>query len=864
VVRCARQRGGGALSLDADDWLRLDRALDAALAQPEARRIALLREALGERPALLQAALAALDPAAPEPALGSLAPGLLAAWDATQAAGEDARWRGRRIGAWRVLDRIGAGGMGTVYRVERADGAFERIAALKLLPWSLQSEELQRRFAQERRIAARLQHPAIARLLDGGSADDGSPYLVLEFVDGAPIDVWCEQRRLGLQQRLHLLCAVCDAVQFAHRNLVVHRDLKPANILVDADGQVKLLDFGIARLLEDVAEAPATGPLGARLTPDYAAPEQFTGEAVSAATDVYALGCLAYRLLVGRVPLLLSGQSLAAMLEQLHGDARPGLRVLAAGGAVPAGIRRGELDADLEAIAARAVAREPNQRYGAVAELAADLRHWLDGLPVLARGAGRGYRVRRFICRHRLGLALTATVMLALGGSAALALQQAEQARAQRDEAQAMVGLLRELMQLADPNAGLGHQIGAHALLRTALARVEADRAAQPDNRIALLDTLADALLAFELNDEAIRARELAHALQRERLGPEHPDTLASKRRLGLALRTRIGDQARSEALFLELYQTRQRLYGERHPLSAESAWDLGFFYLRYTDLADPSRAQAEPLLESAWQILRDTLGADHPRTGQVLFDLGLASGRREQRIARMREGIAIRRRALGTEDAQLLQHQGDLALVLGEAGEGEQAIALARRAAEAYQMLRGELHPLSITLWNNLAGLYRDFGHYEQALDAYRWVDERVRRVVPNGHLRRAFPQFGIGFTLNRLLRHREAETPLRAALAVVETHDRQFLAATTRRELGDSLRAQGREQEARQQFEHALRQLKNALGREEHDPDVRTLRERLAGTPRYQDAGEARQPASAPERRATPSTAPSKPQQG
>ena len=817
------------MSLDPAAWLRLDHALESALGLPENQRADSLRAALGDQPALLEAALRALDPASPEPALEQLAPAVLVELGEARQREEDARWRGRRIGAWRILDRLGAGGMGTVYRVERADGAFERIAALKLLPLSLQSEELRRRFAQERRIAARLQHPGIAQLLDGGTAEDGSPYLVLEFVDGQPIDAWCAARRAGLRQRVRLLCEVCEAVQFAHRNLVVHRDLKPANILVDAGGRVKLLDFGIARLLEDVGEVQATGPLGARLTPDYAAPEQFRGEAVTAATDVYALGCLMYRLLAGRVPLSLAGRGLAQMLLALQEEARPRLSTQAGQDGPPPGLRRIELDADLDAIAAQAVAADPDQRYAAVAEFAADLRRWLEGLPVAARRASRGYRIARFVHRHRLGLGLTAAVFVALGGSAALALHQAEQARAQRDEAQAMVGLLRELMQLADPNAGLGHQIGAHALLRTALARVEADSAAQPASRIALLDTLAEALLAFELYDEAIRARELAHALQHALRGPEHADTLAARRLLGLALRTRISDQARSEALFRALYDTRRRLHGERHPLSAESAWDLGFFYLRYTDLSHPSRAEAEALLHGAWQTLRETLGEDHPRTGQVLFDLGLATPDRALRIQRMRDGIAIRERTLGPEDPQLLQHQGDLALVLGEAGDGEQAIELARRAAEGYQALRGELHPLSITFWNNLAGLYRDYGRYEEALQAYRRVDERVRAVVPEGHLRRAFPQFGIGYTLNRLLRHSEAESPLRAALAVVEAHDRKSLAATTRRELGDSLRAQGRDAEARQQFESALRLLTVELGRDDADDDVRALRQLL-----------------------------------
>lgn len=821
------------MSLDAAKWKRLDEAVAAALQLPEAQREAALQQALGDSPALLRAAQTALDPRGPEPALGRFAGSVLAAWDASLAVDEDARWRGRMLGAWRVVERIGAGGMSTVYRVERADGAFERVAALKLLPLSLQSEELRLRFAQERRIAARLQHPGIAQLLDAGSTDDGSPYLVLEYIEGEPIDLHCDRVGLDLRGRLGLLVEVCEAVQFAHRNLVVHRDLKPANILVDGSGRVKLLDFGIARLLEDAGAAQQTGPLGARLTPDYAAPEQFLGQPISAATDVYALGCLMYRLLSGRVPLALSGRGLAQMLESLQQAPRPALSDLAPRGRRPPGLRARELDADLDAIAAHAVAFDPDQRYTAVAEFAADLRRWLDGLPVQARRAGRGYRISRFLRRHRLGLGLTAAVFVALGGTAAVALHQAGEARQQRDDAQAMAGLLRELMQLADPNAGLGHRIGAHALLRTALTRIETDSAAQPASRIAVLDTLAPALQAFELFDEAISARTLTHALLLEANGPEHADTLAALRQLALALRGRSADRARAERLFLDLRAIRLRQFGAAHPLSAESAWDLGFFYLRYAEPAHPGRAEAEPLLFEAWSRFAETVGEADPRTARVLFDLGLATADRSLRIERMRQAIKLRERALGPDDPQLLQHQGDLALVLGEAGlgeaEAESAIALGRHAAEGYRRLRGDLHPLTITLWNNLAGIYRDHGRYDQALALYRQLDERVRAVVPEGHLRRAFPQFGIGVCLNRLQRHDEAEAPLRAALAIVENAGRLAMQAATHRELGDSLQGQGREAEARAQFDAALRILVDQLDRSAEDPGVQSLLERL-----------------------------------
>lgn len=821
------------MSLDAAAWRRLDAAVRAASALPLAERDTALQNALGDTPELLRAAREALDPDGNEPGLTRLAPNLLAHLGDERQREEDAQWQGRRIGPWHVTGRIGAGGMGTVYRVERADGAFERVAALKLLPLSLQSEELRRRFNIERRIAARLQHPGIAQLLDGGSADDGSPWLVLEYVNGEPIDAWCDRHRLDVRERVELLCAVGAIVQFAHSRLVVHRDLKPANILVDTEGRVKLLDFGIARLLEDVGEKQATGPLGVRLTPDYAAPEQFDGETISAATDVYALGCLAYRLLAGRAPLALDGQPLAAMLHTLRQETRPTLSEVAKTARLPAGMRCSDLDADLEAIARRAVACDPVLRYAAAAEFSADLRRWLDGLPVAARHAGRRYRIGRFFRRHRLGLGLTVAVFLALGGVAAVAVHQASQAREQRDGAEAMVGLLRELMQLADPNAGLGHQMGAHALLRTTLARVEADTSTQPRNRIALLDTLAEALLAFELHDEAIRAREAAHELHLTINGAMHPDTLAARRQLGLALSIHYPEQERGERLLVELLDTRRRLHGEHHLLTAESAWDLGFFYLRYVGFSDLRYQEALALLELAHQSLSESLGNEHPRTGQVLFDLGLATADRHLKIARLRQAIAIRQAALGPDDPALLLHQGDLAMVLSASGEAEEGIALARSAAEGHEAIRGELHPLTLRLWNNLAGLYRDHGQFDKALAVYTRVDERVRLTSSEGHIRRAYPRYGLGLTLNRLGRPEEAEPHLRAALELVQANGRESMIAVTRGELGDSLAAQGRIEAAQREYRAALVLYTEALGRDDDDPNVRALQLRLLNVP-------------------------------
>jgi serine/threonine-protein kinase len=811
------------------DWQRLDAALQRAFENDPATRTARLQELLGDRPDLLAAALQALEAPTEEPSVQALAPGLIAAIGDDLDRHEDSHWRDQRLGPWRILERIGQGGMGAVYRGERADGAFEREVAIKLLPLSLQDDDMIRRFEQERRIAGRLEHPGIARLLDGGTAEDGSPWLVMEYVDGEAIDRWAEQRQLDVRARVELLIQVCAAVEFAHRNLVVHRDLKPANILVDRHGRIRLLDFGIARLLEDIDRDGATSALGARLTPDYAAPEQLGGGPITVATDVYALGCLAYRLLAGRVPLALAGRPLAQMLETMTDADRPSLSLLARD-AAPAGVRAAALDADLDAIAGQAVRADPAERYASVSALAADLQRWHDGLPIEARPIGRVQRAAKFVRRHRAGVATAASVFAALSLTAGIALHQAGQAREQRDEARAVAGMLTELMQLADPDLGMGHGIDATGLLRQALERAVANSEATPATRIALLEPIADALIAFELAEDAERARREIHRLQAALHGDEHPQTLAALRKLALAVRDRRNRFDEAEALFVELLDRRRRVLGATHLDTAESLWDLGFLYLRFSDSAHPGRGRVVELLEQAHALHVDRLGPDHPITGRVLFDLGLATDDPQRKIERMQQGIAIRQREAAQDDLQLLQHQGDLALVLSVAGRADEAIVLAQQATEAYQAARGELHPIALILQNNLAGILRDHGHYEEALTNYRRVDELTRAVVPEGHMRRAFPVFGIGVSLAALGRPAEAEAPLREAIAILERNHRDHLVAVTRVELGDSLRAQGREDEAQAEYRGALALWTERLSRPTDDPQLLRVQDRLA----------------------------------
>ncbi len=387
----------------------------------------------------------------------------------------------QRIGPYQLLERIGQGGMGEVFRARRVDGAFEKDVAIKRI-WAGHAP-LAARFVRERQMLARLQHPHIAQLLDGGIDDTGKPWLAMELVRGADIAGWCDARMASLAQRVELLAQACDAVEHAHRQLVVHRDIKPSNILVDEEGRAKLLDFGIARLLDDEGgERTQTQAM----TPAWATPEQQQGRPVTTASDIYQLGLLARALLSG-MPRGDTEQRMSVEIARLRRDAPERAEAIALQrGATPDGLQR-QLRGDLDSIVALATARDPDERYPGARALADDLRHWLRGQPVQARGEERGYRLRRAARRWWPALAATAAAVGFLGYhtfSLDQALQRARaaerqaaveraQAERERDAAQAVSGYLVTLFRAASPAATRGGEISAHDLLRTGETRLE-------------------------------------------------------------------------------------------------------------------------------------------------------------------------------------------------------------------------------------------------------------------------------------------------------------------------------------------------------------------------------------------------------
>ncbi|MEO5625449.1 MAG: serine/threonine-protein kinase, partial [Dokdonella sp.] len=422
-----------------EQWTLARALFEAALERPPADRAAFLDAAAAADPRCdahvrdeVRAMLAA-DEATGDHAteLAGAAPDLLAQLDAKSSADERGGFLGVRVGPWKLVRELGHGGMGAVYLGERVDGDFQQRAAIKLVRTGWDAGELQRRFRSERRILASLDHPNIARLIDGGETIDGKPYLAMEFVDGKPLCAYCDTKRLPLIERLRLFVSICAAVAHAHRSLIVHRDLKPSNILVNTDGEVKLLDFGIARLLEPGTHA--TSSALRMFTPEYAAPEQVRGDAVTTSVDVYALGLMLYELLTGRRPYGQAASTPAAYERAILTDepARPSLLAqahdaqslaLAQARVLDPNQLGASLRGDLDAIVLKALRKEPEQRYASVEAFADDVQRYLRHQPVSARRGNWRYRGGRFLQRHWLAAALGTLALAGILSGFALAL----------------------------------------------------------------------------------------------------------------------------------------------------------------------------------------------------------------------------------------------------------------------------------------------------------------------------------------------------------------------------------------------------------------------------------------------------------
>ncbi|MGN6519648.1 MAG: protein kinase domain-containing protein [Dokdonella sp.] len=669
---------------------------------------------------------------------------------------------GRLVGPFRLLREIGRGGMGAVWLAERADGAFRQRVAVKLIRSGWDVDEVFARFRAERQILAGLQHPNIAHLVDGGVTADGKPWLALEYIDGEDLRAWCDGRRLGLGERLQLFLTVCDAVAHAHQRLVVHRDLKPSNILVGRDGVVKLLDFGIAKLL-DAADG---GVSATRMfTPEYAAPEQVRGELLTTAVDIHALGLLLYELLCGRRPFDTDHPTPAAyeraVLDQeptrpslaVARDEATAAMIAASRDLAPARLRR-ELRGDLDAIVLKALRKEPAQRYASVQAFADDVRRYIARQPVLARRGSWRYRGARFLHRHALAASLAAIAVLALCGGLAAALWQAHAANVQRDSARAALGFMRSLFDNADPAHRKGDQLSARDLLDAGTRTMRTALPGEDAARGELLLTMASAYLGLEQLDAAaplidqVRASaqargdrpQLAAALiQQCRLRDlgnhpddcppllDHAESLLDPREpeqarlvaYSLALRVYGLQLANRYDAIVESMRRGLDLLGSRREdryLRVELASHLAFALNRLDRPAEAERVLAPWLAELRHDddtervLLVDTLGT-------LSSSLG-ALGRHDEAIAMQREAVEVAEKLYGRDDPTVAESYNTLARTLNGAGRVDEAVAAMRRAVELDRGNEaGGRNPELASALCNLAVLLVKQEHYADAL---------------------------------------------------------------------------------------------------------------------------------------------------
>ncbi len=656
-----------------------------------------------------------------------------AAEDAVQGVGAPNQTiSGQQFGPYRAGALLGSGGMGEVYVGERVGDDFEQRVALKVIRTTLSSDEARARFLAERRILARLQHDRIARLIDGGVADDGvTPWFAMEYVDGQPLLAALEGS--ALERRLQVFLEVCDAVHDAHRNRVVHSDLKPNNILVDARGRAKLLDFGIATVLspdpdpvrDDALQVPPDREegSGSPMTPAYAAPEQILGEAVTTATDVYALGVVLYELLTGQHPYVSVGQS--GVLQQAIVEAMPNPPSAqeAPDSPVPAGRLRGDLDN----ICLMAMARAPTQRYSSVADLADDIRRYQDRRPVSATPDSFGYRLRRTVARHR---ALVATMLVA--GLAIVALtavyaarlaDERDRARAEAAKAVQVSTFLAELFSASDPSVAQGEAITARALLDRGTERIDRDLADQPAVRADLLHVLGDVYKRLGLYDRALAQLDKAVALNLE-----------------------IG--AGREA---ELARARVRA-GEAH-----------LYEERFDEAAELLRAGL------AWQ--RANLEAPSPDVADTLDLLGRLERLRRQPDAAEplhQEALAIRRQHFPAVSLPVSESLQSLAMLRLWQGKPDASVDLTREALVMREALLGAEHPETIELQQNLATALQRTGALEEALDVMTEALAGVRKAYGEDHQNVGWTLSGMAYSLQQLGRLDEAVARDREAVAI------------------------------------------------------------------------------------------------
>lgn len=811
--------------MDIERMRRVAALVDEVLDLPPAERARRLAEACADD-ADLQAEVVAMLGDEYASAADAMAHPAIAAAAAGIAELEFPARTGQRVGAWILEDEIGRGGMGAVYRARRADGLYQATTAIKFLRGGLAQPAITRRFLAERQILASLAHPGIARLLDGGTADDGSPFIVMELIDGRPIDRFCDENDLDLAERIRLFLEATEAVQHAHQALVIHRDLKPSNILVTPDGQPKLLDFGVAKLVGDGGDVETTG-LGP-LTPAFASPEQLMGLRPTVATDVYALGLVLYRLLTGRLAFVLEGATPGEIERRITTEEPPR----------PSEAAREErpefsvqLVGDLDNILLMALRKEPERRYPSVEAFAADLRRYLEHRPVAARPATLRYRSEKFLRRHGLAVAGVTVAALAIAGVSLFytrkVASERDAARRQAQRAEQVTAFLQNVFTGVDPTRARGDSLTLMEVLDQGRARFDTALANEPRVKRELLTTLGTVYLnlgRLDTSDSVFRAAlRLSDSLD----GPEAPARAAIFSELGRVefqrgSITRSADDLREALRVYErngdslgvaavLVQRLTLLINARKLDSARAVLDRTFAIvdgaasgvdsvqygklLGYRAIVESFSGQHPAAIRDARASLalwRRTLAPNDPRLASALSKLGIAyenAGQYDSAATAYREDVALTERIYGPDHPQTARALITAGPELAGIGFAAEGLSMAKRALAIRRRVSGP-DSLDVAHANmELGNVYQSVDSIAASIPYYRRSAELYSRSAAAPPIDIYFTLYNLGAALNALHRHAEAAPYLRRARAIAKDGKLAVQTAYADMGLGESL---------------------------------------------------------------------------
>jgi serine/threonine-protein kinase len=759
-------------------------------------------------------------------------------------------WTGRRLGPYQLLHLLGTGGMGEVYFAERVDKEFEQRVAIKLVRRDLIPVDVYTRLRTERQILANLQHPNIARLFDGGTAEDGTPYLVMEYIDGTPINVYCDRHRLSIQQRLHLFCKVCAAVQYAHQSLIVHRDLKASNILVTDEGEPKLLDFGIAKLLNEDSRStnPQLTQHGLRvMTPAHASPEQVSGDSITTASDIYALGLLLYQLLCGKRAITLQANARMAEIQRLVCELIPTLpseALLTASKDNPqlaqdiAFTRRTNikllhklLKGDLNNIVMMALRKEPHRRYLSGTQFAEDIQHWLSGQPVTATQDSWSYRSSKFVQRHRYAVATGAMMVVMLSAFSVVTYMQSQALTRERDavtlernRAQQVSSFLVELFELSDPAHNRGHELKAQELLEVGTRRIESDLKSYPETRATLLNTIGRVYNSLGLYKEASAILEKSLALRQHLYGRQHQEFGTSLNDLS-ETQIALGELDTAEKALQESLQsvsTENQKQNFASKVHAKSLFLLGRIALE--------RGEFDAAEQRFKQSMRmyDALGQQNSiDKASVMTQLGKALSEQYKEAEAepwLRAALNIGKVQLGQDHPQVAEQMARLADALEGQGKYEEAANWFRDSLNIKRRILGARHPDTVDTIENYGNFLRRNGDFDEARALLNEALQLNTELHGQQHEYVGYDNVNLGLLDYDQGRYASAEYRFRAALNIYEHSLGQdsVLIAGAQIGLARSLTRQGNPNTAITLLHSAMKIADESLGK--HNPITAT----------------------------------------